>query len=149
MGIRSIQSNHPFLDASVYREFDTADLFEFTSSDSIQSNRSLVPWRCSVKAGMAGKQGARGMMVRLHQSHNALRTAHYQSHNPKRIALDQGATPGDEADQIVSPQSNLFLVSQAQPAKIRGTSGSGYENRLHHCHNWLRDCLKWLRFEKF
>ena len=43
--------------------------------------------------------GARddGATFRLHQSHNALQTAHYQSHNPKRIALDQGATLGDEA----------------------------------------------------
>ena len=42
----------------------------------------------------AGKQGARGLMVRVASK----RTAHkYQSHNAKRTARDQRATPGDEA----------------------------------------------------
>ena len=41
--------------------------------------------------------GSEASTFRLHKSHNALRTAHYQSHNPKRIALDQAGTPGDDA----------------------------------------------------
>ena len=70
-------------------------------------NGSLVPRRCWVKDGMAGKQRARGMMVRKHCDFSfasipqRLANRNYQSHNPKRIALDQGATPGDEAVQMV------------------------------------------------
>ena len=44
---------------------------------------------------------------------HALRTAHYQSHNPKRIALDQGATPGDEAGiRALSQQYSVEAKTQ-------------------------------------
>ena len=48
------------------------------------------------KIGGARYDGSEALW-QVHQSHNALRIAQYQSHNPKRITLDQGVTPRDEA----------------------------------------------------
>ena len=54
-----------------------------------------------------GAKGARGRED-SHQSHNARRTTQNQFHNPgaqRRIALQQGVTPGDELGQLGSPVS--------------------------------------------
>ena len=57
-------------------------------------NACLVSSRCSVNSGKTGGERVDGSL-RLYQSQN-LPTVYYQSRNPKRIALYQGASPGDE-----------------------------------------------------
>ena len=59
--------------------------------------------------GKTGGAGDDGSTFPLHQCQNALRSAHNQSHNPKRTALDQGATPGDEAAALAYQRANIVL----------------------------------------
>lgn len=64
--------------------------------------------------GKTGKQGAQSGWLgnRVHHSHNAMRNAHYQSHNTNRTALDQGATPGNESNIVIRVYEEFLRINK-------------------------------------
>ena len=87
---------------------------EWTSLPSVSSPGA---GQFSVDAVRQEKRGRGGRWLGS-ESHNANRSANYQSHNAKCTTHDQGAMPGDEAVQPWCSGSSRLLLTKASKASF-------------------------------